>query len=256
MAANRLVSFLHRNRWRLLLAGVILGVVAVFYALGLQRYLSLDYLREQEAWLMQMYEMQPFVWALAYFGIYVAITGLSLPLASAITLIAGPVFGLFWGSVIVTFAAAFGATLSFLVARFLLRDWVQARFEHQLAAINRGIERDGIFYLFLLRLIPAFPFFVINLVMGLTPMRMRTYFWVSLVGMIPGNILYVNAGVQLGRIHSLHDLLSPGLIASFVGLGVFPLVVKKLVDYWRRHHGKEESASHSPFQPGDGKSEG
>ncbi|MGA7966035.1 MAG: TVP38/TMEM64 family protein [Gammaproteobacteria bacterium] len=240
MPANKFVSFLHRNRWRLLLAGVILGVIAVFYALGLQRYLSLDFLREQESWLMQMYEMQPVVWALAYFGAYVAITGLSLPLASAITLIAGPVFGLFWGSVIVTFAAAFGATFSFLVARFLLRDWVQARFEHQLAAINRGIEHDGIFYLFLLRLIPAFPFFVINLVMGLTPMRTRTYFWVSLVGMIPGNILYVNAGVQLGKIHSLHDLLSPGLIASFVALGVFPLLVKKTVDFWRKRHGQGE----------------
>ncbi|MGH8225254.1 MAG: TVP38/TMEM64 family protein, partial [Gammaproteobacteria bacterium] len=159
-----------------------------------------------------------------------------------ITLLAGPIFGLFWGSVIVTFAAAIGATISFLVARFLLRDWVQSHFERQLAAINRGIERDGIFYLFLLRLIPAFPFFVINLAMGLTPMRTRTYFLVSLVGMIPGNILYVNAGVQLGQVKSLHDLASPGLIASFVALGVFPLVIKKAVDFWRKRRvAKKES---------------
>ena len=256
MPDKKLATFLNRNRWRLLLAALILGLIAAFYGLGLQQYLSLEFLREQEAWLMQMYAMQPVLWALAYFAVYVAITGLSLPLASAITLIAGPVFGLVWGSVIVTFAAAFGATISFLVARYLLRDWVQARFAHQLAAVNRGIDRDGVFYLFLLRLIPAFPFFVINLVMGLTPMRTRTYFWVSLVGMIPGNILYVNAGVQLGRIHSLHGLLSPVLIGSFVALGVFPLAVKKLVDFWRKRRGQGESASSSPFPPGGGKGEG
>lgn len=236
MNSGKPENFFQRNRWRLLLAVIIIGVVAAFYALGLERYLSLDYLRNSESSLMHMYEMQPFLWAFAYFAIYVAVTGLSLPLASVITLLAGPVFGLFWGSVIVTFAAAIGATISFLVARFLLRDWIQSHFEHQLAKINQGIERDGIFYLFLLRLIPAFPFFVINLVMGLTPMHTRTYFLVSLVGMIPGNVLYVNAGVQLGKIHSLHGLLSPGLIASFVALGVFPLIVKKAVDFWRKRH--------------------
>jgi len=133
-------------------------------------------------------------------------------------------------------AAAFGAALAFLAARFLFRDAVQRRFARQLGAINRGIERDGVYYLFLMRLIPAFPFFVINLVMGLTPMRTRTYFLVSLVGMIPGNLLFVNAGVQLGRVHQLRDFLSPALIGSLVAIGVFPLAVKKSVDFWRRRH--------------------
>ncbi|MEO8808756.1 MAG: TVP38/TMEM64 family protein [Rhodanobacter sp.] len=241
MNSEKKPDFFKRNRWRLLLVVVIAAVIGAFYALGFEHYLSLDYLRKSESSLQQMYRVRPFLWAFAYFGIYVAITGLSLPLASVITLLAGPVFGLLWGSVIVTLAAAIGATLAFLVARFVLRDWVQSHFEKQLAKINHGVERDGIYYLFLLRLIPAFPFFVINLAMGLTPMRIRTYFLVSLVGMIPGNILYVNAGVQLGKLHSLSGLLSPGLIASFVALGVFPLIVKKGVDFWRKRHGKGDS---------------
>lgn len=236
MPVNRFAAFLHRNRWRLLLAGSLIGIIALFYALGLQRYLSLAYLRGQEEKLGQMVSMRPVGWALAYFAAYVTVTGLSLPLAAAITLVAGALFGLLWGSVMVTFAAAFGATLAFLASRYLFRDWVQSRFPRQLAAVNRGIERDGVFYLFLLRLIPAFPFFVINLVMGVTPMRTRTYFLVSLVGMIPGNLLFVNAGVQLGKVHSLHGLLSPVLIASLVAIGVFPLLAKKTVDIWRRRH--------------------
>lgn len=235
--STRPITFLRRNRWRLALALFLAGVIAAFYALGLQHYLSLAYLREQEAWLHRMYAARPVSWALAYFSAYVAVTGLSLPLAAAITLLAGPVFGLLWGSVIVTFAAAFGATLAFLASRYLFRDWVQTRFARQLAAINGGIERDGIFYLFMLRLIPAFPFFIINLVMGVTPMRTRTYFLVSLVGMIPGNILFVNAGVQLGKVTSLHGLLSPALIASLAAIGVFPLAVKKSVDFWKRRRG-------------------
>jgi uncharacterized membrane protein YdjX (TVP38/TMEM64 family) len=142
----------------------------------------------------------------------------------------------------VNIAAAFGATLSFWAARFLFRDWVQRRFEHALVAINRGIERDGIFYLFLLRLIPAFPFFAINLAMGLTPMRTRAYFGTSFLGMIPGTVLYVNAGVELARVQSLHGLLSPGLIASLVAIGVFPLIVKKVVDWWRGRSADSDSS--------------
>lgn len=227
-------TFLHRNRWRLLLALSLAGVIAAFYAMGLQHYLGLEYLRGRLAWMQHMYALHPALWVLGYFAAYVAVTGLSLPLAAAITLVAGPIFGLVWGSVIVTFAATFGATLAFLASRYLFRDWVQARFSHQLAAINHGIERDGVLYLFLLRLIPAFPFFIINLAIGVTPMRTLTYFWVSFIGMIPGTILYVNAGVQLARIHSLRGLLSPVLIASLVAIGVFPLIVKKSVELWRR----------------------
>jgi len=230
------VRFLRRNAGRIALAAALAAIVGLFYAFGLERYLSLAYLRGREQWLLQLYAAHPVEVALAYFGIYVAITGLSLPLAVPITLIGGMVFGLAWGTVSVTFAAAFGATFAFLAARYLFRDAVQRRFGRQLGAINRGIERDGVYYLFLMRLIPAFPFFVINLVLGLTPMRTRTYFLVSLVGMIPGNILFVNAGVQLGRVHHLRDFLSPVLIGSLVAIGVFPLAVKKTVDFLRRRH--------------------
>lgn len=241
MNRDKLFDFLKRNRWRLLLAIVIAAIVLVFYLLGFDRYLSLDELRREETTLMHMYEMHPALWAFVYFAIYVAITGLSLPLSIPITLLGGAVFGVLWGSVIVTLAATLGATLSFWAARYLFRDWVQTRFERQLAAINRGIERDGIFYLFLLRLIPAFPFFVINLVMGVTRMRTLTYFLVSLVGMIPGTVLYVNAGARLAQVKFLSDLLSPTLIASFVALGVFPLIVKKGVDFWRAHSAGSKS---------------
>ena len=139
-------------------------------------------------------------------------------------------FGLFWGTLLVSFASSLGATLAFLAARFLARDWVKARFGPRLAAIDRGVERDGGFYLFTLRLVPAFPFFMINLVMGLTPMRAWTFYWVSQVGMLAGTIVYVNAGTQLAAIDSLRGILSPALIGSFALLGIFPLIAKKIVD--------------------------
>jgi pyruvate/2-oxoglutarate dehydrogenase complex dihydrolipoamide dehydrogenase (E3) component/membrane protein DedA with SNARE-associated domain len=151
------------------------------------------------------------------------------------TLAGGAIFGLLWGTVIISFASSIGATLAFLASRFLLRDAIQARFGDKLAAINRGVEREGTFYLFALRLVPAFPFFVINLVMGLTPMKAWTFYWVSQLGMLAGTIAYVNAGTQIGRIESLSGLASPGLIGSFVALGIFPLVAKKAVDWLKAH---------------------
>ncbi len=157
-------------------------------------------------------------------------TGLSLPGAALMTLVAGAVFGLLWGTVIVSFASSLGATLAFLASRFLLRDAIQGRFGDKLRAINAGVEKEGAFYLFTLRLVPAFPFFVINLVMGLTPMKTRTFYWVSQVGMLAGTLVYVNAGTQLARLESVKGILSPGLLASFAALGLFPLVAKKIVD--------------------------
>lgn len=231
MTARR--GFLHRNAGRIALAAGIATVLAAFYAFGLERYLGLDYLRGRLAWLRGLYAAYPPASVCGYLALYVAVTGLSLPLAIPITLVGGAVFGLALGSALVTLTAALGALLAFLAARYLFRDAVQRRFAAQLARVNRGIERDGAYYLFLMRLIPAFPFFVINLAMGVTPMRARTYFLVSLVGMIPGNVLYVNAGVQLARVHSLSGLFSPVLIASLAALGVFPLAVKKGVDLWR-----------------------
>ena len=162
----------------------------------------------------------------AYFAAYVAITGLSLPGAAIMTLAGGAVFGLLWGTVVVSFASTLGATIAFVVSRYILRDGIQRRYGDRLEAINAGVERDGGFYLFTMRLVPAFPFFVINLVMGLTPMRTLTFAWVSQVGMLPGTVVYVNAGTQLGRIESLQGILSPALIGSFVLLGIFPLLAK------------------------------
>src|SRR6185436_11830167 len=146
---------------------------------------------------------------------------------------AGAIFGLLWGVVIVSFASSIGATLAFLASRFLLRDWVQGKFGDKLKAINEGVEKEGAFYLFALRLVPAFPFFVINLVMGLTPMRTRTFYWVSQLGMLAGTLVYVNAGTQLARITSVKGILSPGLLLSFVLLGIFPLLAKAVVGWFR-----------------------
>ncbi|MBS0336588.1 MAG: FAD-dependent oxidoreductase, partial [Proteobacteria bacterium] len=172
----------------------------------------------------------PAATALGFFATYVAVTGLSLPGAVIMTLAAGAIFGLVWGTLIVSFASSLGATLAFLAARFLLRDWVQARFGRQLAPVNEGVAKDGAQYLFTLRLIPAVPFFVINLAMGLTPLRTWTFYWVSQAGMLAGTLVYVNAGTQLAQLQSLSGILSPGLVGAFVLLGVFPLIAGKALE--------------------------
>ena len=167
---------------------------------------------------------------MVFFAAYVAVTGLSLPGAAVMTLVAGAIFGLLWGTLLVSFASSIGATLAFLASRFLLRDWVQKRFGQQLAALNAGVEKEGGLYLFTLRLIPAVPFFVINLAMGLTPIRAWAFYWVSQLGMFAGTVVYVNAGTQLAAIDSPAGILSPGLIGAFVLLGFFPLIAKRVVD--------------------------
>jgi pyruvate/2-oxoglutarate dehydrogenase complex dihydrolipoamide dehydrogenase (E3) component/uncharacterized membrane protein YdjX (TVP38/TMEM64 family) len=193
-------------------------------------YLTLENLKARQAELQAWREAAPWQSALIVFATYVVVTGLSLPGATIMTLAIGAVFGLVTGTILVSFASTLGATLAFLLARFLFRDTVQARFGDKLKAINEGVEKDGAFYLFGLRLVPLFPFFVINLVMGLTPMRTWTYAWVSQVGMLAGTIVYVNAGTQLGQIDSLSGILSPGLLFSFVLLGLFPLIAKKALN--------------------------
>jgi pyruvate/2-oxoglutarate dehydrogenase complex dihydrolipoamide dehydrogenase (E3) component/uncharacterized membrane protein YdjX (TVP38/TMEM64 family) len=216
---------------RILLAAVLAALIAAFFVFDLKAYFSLDYFRQQQAAIDAYHRAHPLQTAALYFAIYVAVTGLSLPGAVLMTLAGGAIFGLLWGTVIISFASSIGATLAFLASRFLFRDAIQARFGDKLAAINRGVEREGAFYLFALRLVPAFPFFVINLVMGLTPIKTWTFYWVSQLGMLAGTIAYVNAGTQIGRIESLAGLASPGLIGSFVVLGIFPLVAKKAVDW-------------------------
>ena len=171
-------------------------------------------------------------------GIYILITALSLPGAAVMTLAGGALLGFWLGTLAASLASTIGATLACFVSRYVLRDWVQGKFGDKLAAINRGIEKEGKFYLFTLRLIPIFPFFVINLVMGLTTISLVTFYWVSQLGMLPGTMVYVNAGKELARIDSLSGILSPGLIFSFVLLGLFPLVVKKLMG-WYKSKGQE-----------------
>ena len=213
------------NKNKVLLIIVIAAAVAAFFGLGLQRYVSLDYFQSQRAVIEAEVAAHPLRAGLLFFAAYVAVTGLSLPGAAIMTLVAGALFGLLWGTVIVSFASTLGATLAFLSARFLLRDWVQQKFGDRLRAINEGVDREGGFYLFALRLVPVFPFFAVNLLMGLTPIRSWTYYWVSQVGMLAGTLVYVYAGTQLGQFR-----VSPGLVGAFVLLGIFPLIAKKALD--------------------------
>ena len=213
----------------IVLIALVVAIIA-FFALDLGRFFTLDYFKSQQAAIMDYFHAEPVKTGVGFFIVYVAVTGLSLPGAAIMTLVAGAIFGLLWGTLIVSFASTIGATLAFLASRFLLRDAIQKKFGDKLAAINRGVEKEGGFYLFTLRLVPAFPFFVINLVMGLTPIKTRTFYWVSQVGMLLGTLVYVNAGTQLAKLDSLKGILSPGLLLSFVLLGVFPLIAKKIVD--------------------------
>jgi pyruvate/2-oxoglutarate dehydrogenase complex dihydrolipoamide dehydrogenase (E3) component/uncharacterized membrane protein YdjX (TVP38/TMEM64 family) len=213
------------NKNRLLILFVLAALIAAFFALGLDRYLTLDYFRSQQAAIEAYVAARPVAAGLTFFAIYVAVTALSLPGAAIMTLAGGAVFGLVWGTLIVSFASTIGATLAFLASRFLLRDWVQRRFGDKLAPVNAGIAKEGAFYLFALRLVPAFPFFVINLVMGLTPIRTWTFYWVSQVGMLAGTVVYVYAGTQLGEFR-----IGAGLLFAFALLGVFPLAAKKALE--------------------------
>ena len=214
---------------------VVLGVlVTAFFALDLDRYLSLDYVKERQAAFEAFYARHRFLTLTVYMLVYVLVTALSLPGAAVMTLAGGALFGLVTGTVVVSFASTIGATLAFLVARFLLRDMVERRFGQKLQVVNDGLAREGAFYLFSLRLIPIFPFFMINLLMGLTQFRTTTFFWVSQLGMLPGTIVYVLAGTQLGQIRSTEDIFSPGLIVSFVILGLFPLITKKIMIWLKK----------------------
>ena len=221
------------SRARFAVVLILAIAVAAFFAAGGQRYLNFEYLKAQLGSVQEYYQAHRWQTALAYFLLYVLVAALSLPGALVMTLVGGAVFGLLWGTLLVSFASSIGATLAFVASRFLLRDWVQQRFGRFLDGINRGVEREGGLYLFTLRLIPAVPFFVINLVMGLTPIRTRTFYWVSQLGMLAGTLVYVNAGTQLAAIESPRGLLSPGLIGAFVLLGIFPLAAKKLVDVFK-----------------------
>ena len=208
---------------------VLLGALVAYFVFDLGQILSLENFKASQAEIVAVKDANPVLYITGFFILYVAVTGLSIPGAAIMTLIAGALFGVLVGTILVSFASTIGATLAFLSARFVLRDWVQGKFGERLRAIDEGLEKDGAFYLFTLRLIPVFPFFVINLLMGLTRIKTRTFFWVSQLGMLPATIVFVNAGTQISYIESTSGLLSPTLIASFVALALFPWAAKGIV---------------------------
>ncbi|MCL6250779.1 FAD-dependent oxidoreductase [Altererythrobacter sp. KTW20L] len=219
---------------RIILATLLALALAAWFIFDLGQYLTLDTLKAQRDAMLGFYGANPALVLALFFLVYVLLTALSVPGAAIMTLAAGAIFGVATGTLLVSFASSIGATLAFLASRFLLRDWVQARFGARLKGINEGMERDGAFYLFSLRLVPVFPFFAVNLLMGLTPIRTWTYYWVSQVGMLLGTVVYVNAGTQLARIESLSDIASPGLLASFAALGLLPWLGKWIMGLIQR----------------------
>ncbi|GBC63671.1 pyridine nucleotide-disulfide oxidoreductase [Desulfonema ishimotonii] len=218
---------------RIIVILVVAALAVIFFAFDLGQYLTLEQLKARQQDLTTGYQAHKGAAIAIYMAIYIVTTALSLPGATILTLAGAVIFGLWVGLVVVSFASTIGATLAFLVSRFLLRDYVQQRFGSRLAAVNEGVRKDGAFYLFTLRLVPIFPFFMINLAMGLTPIRTGLYYLVSQIGMLPGTFVYVNAGTQLAKIDSLQGILSPGLLFSFALLGIFPLIARKTVEIIR-----------------------
>ena len=220
---------------KLLLAGLVVASIALFFAMGLDQYLTLDTLKENREWFAVMLEQHPWRVTLSAFALYVIVVALSLPFAAIMGLLIGALFGFWYGTLFASFASTVGATLAFLISRYLLRDFVQQRFGDRLKGINEGMAKDGALYLFMLRLVPVFPFFLVNLLMGLTQIRVRTYYWVSQLGMLAGTVVFVNAGAQLARIDSLSGIVSPEVMLSFALLGVFPLIAKRIVQLIQNH---------------------
>lgn len=221
-----------RGTWsRWLLLGALALAVGAFYALGLHRYLSWESVRTHlDAWQAEVGRNLPAA-VLVFFLTYVSVTALSLPAATVLSLLGGALFGRWLGTGVVSLASTLGATLAFLLSRYLLRDWVQARFGGRLGPINQGVERDGAYYLLTLRLVPVVPFFLINLGLGLTRMRAGTFALVSWLGMLPATFLYVNAGTALATLDKPANILSPQVLISLALLGVVPLAIRKLM--WR-----------------------
>ena len=214
---------------KVILALLVVAAIALFFGMGLDQYLTLGALKESQGKFAVMLEQSPLQVTLISFVLYVIVVALSFPGATIMGLAMGALFGLWYGTLLVSFASTIGATLAFLTSRYLLRDFVQHRFGDKLKGINEGMAKDGVLYLFMLRLVPIFPFFLINLLMGLTRIHTRTFYWISQLGMLAGTLVYVNAGTQLARIDSPSDIVSPGVLLSFALLGVFPLIAKWIV---------------------------
>ncbi len=212
---------------------VVIVLIVLFKVFNLGQYFTLDYIKASQEKFAALYAEHRLLVIACYMGIYIVMAALSLPGATVMTLLGGALFGFIVGMIAVSFASTIGATLACFVARFLLKDWVQSKVGDKLRPINEGVAKEGAFYLFTMRLIPAFPFWLINLAMGLTNMPLRTFYWVSQVGMLAGTMVYVNAGKELAKIDSLKGILSLRLIISFVILGIFPITVKKLMAWYK-----------------------
>ncbi|HAS8153789.1 TVP38/TMEM64 family protein [Vibrio vulnificus] len=216
-----------------LVFGILLIATIILLAVNFSQYLTLDNAKAQQLALNSFIEENFLFASISYFVIYVGLTAFSVPGATVVTLLGAALFGFWYSLLLVSFASTIGATIAFLSSRYLLKDWVQARFGDKLSAINQGVEKDGAFYLFSLRLIPVFPFFLINLLMGLTPISIGRYYLTSQIGMLPGTAVYLNAGTQLADINSLSGILSPTVLASFALLGAFPIAVKWIMSKFR-----------------------
>ena len=228
------------HKKKIVILVIVVSLIAAFKVLDLGRYLTLSFLKESLDKFDDLYEKHTVLVIAGYFIIYVLTTSLSLPGASPLGVVGGALFGFWVATLVVSFASTIGATLACFMSRFLLRDWVQSKFSDKIAKVNEGIEKEGAFYLFTLRLIPLFPFWMINLVMGLTKMPLLKFYWVSQIGMLPGTMVFVNAGKELAKIESVKGIFSPSLIISFALIGIFPIAVKKLVSFYRKR--KEKNA--------------
>jgi len=214
---------------KVLIVVVIVGLIIAFKVFNLGQYITLSYIKESRDKFELLYGEYPVAVIVLYMGMYILTTSLSLPGAAVLTIAGGAFFGLWVGTFVVSFASSIGATLACFVSRFLLRDWIQGRFADRIKKVNEGIEKEGAFYLFTIRLIPVFPFWMVNILFGLTKIPLFRFYWVSQLGMLPVTMVYINAGKELAKIESLRGILSPGLIVSFVLIGIFPIMVKKLI---------------------------
>jgi uncharacterized membrane protein YdjX (TVP38/TMEM64 family) len=226
---------LHFRFWlRLVLTLTLVTIVVLFYGFGWHRYFRWDELKARLTEFDQAVHEDRLRSALIFAAVYIGVTALSLPVSTWLSLLAGALFGRWLGTGIVSVSATIGATLAFLSSRFLIRDWIESRFRNRLSGIQKGIEEDGAFYVLLLRLVPLFPFFLVNLGLGVTRVRLRTYVALSWVGMLPANFLFVNAGTAIREIEKPQDILSWKIILSLSALGLFPLLGRWVYRAWRR----------------------
>lgn len=222
------------NKKKIALVALFITAIGLFFVLDLAQYLNLEYVKSKQEAINNYYSLNPVRAGLIFFISYILVTGVSLPGAGIMTLAAGAIFGVVWGTILVSFGSVFGATMAFLIARYLFHDYVQHRFSHRLERINKGIREEGDLYLFTIRFVPIFPFFIVNTLMALTPIKTLNFAIVSQIGMLVPTIIFVNAGTQLAKIASPSDVLSLELLLSFALLGLFPLIAKKTLIYIRK----------------------